>query len=114
MGSGIEGVVAALKVALEEAQTSDEDCWDVKAANRWIDKLPGAWLGRWRQLRLAGDSAGEVLRSEFVGHVRAVLAYLETNGKEPPRSFGWRRQRSLPQTMPAETKPTIKGSRLVH
>ena len=114
MASDVDAVVAALKVALEEAQASDEDCWDVKAANRWVDKLPGAWFGRWRQLKLAGDSAGEVLRSEFVGHVRAVLAYLETNGKEPSRALGWRRQRPLPQAMPAETKPTIKGSRLVH
>ena len=41
------GLIAALRAALEEAQKSSDAFWKVKAANRWINQLPGAWLGRW-------------------------------------------------------------------
>ena len=73
-----DAVIAALKVALEEADSSCDDRWDVEATNRWIDLLPEADDGRWSQLILDGDADNEVSRSKFIAHVRATLAYLET------------------------------------
>jgi hypothetical protein len=114
MGSDVDAVVAALKIALEEAQGSTAAHWGAKAANRWVARLPGAWLGRWRQLRIEPNYWGQVDREEFIGHVRAVLAYLETNREVASRTFAWRRQRTVTQAIPAEQKPTSRGSRLVH
>lgn len=79
MAADIDAVIAALQVALEEAQKTDASHCKVEAANRWITLLPGAWAGRWRNLVLAADSEGEAPRDEFVGHVRAVLAFLDAN-----------------------------------
>lgn len=89
MAADVEAVIAALRVALEEAQKSDEDFWKVEAANRWIGQLPGAWSGRWRKLILSGDSTGDTHREKFVGHVRAVLAFLEANRAQIPPSRKW-------------------------
>ena len=89
MAGNVEAVIAALRVALEEAQKSEERFWKAEAANRWIAQLPRAWTGRWRKLRLSADSTGDVDRLEFVAHVRAVLAYLETNRDQNPRTSKW-------------------------
>lgn len=87
MGNTIDAVIEALKIALEEARkATDDDYWKVENANRWINRLPGAWMGRWKDLKLKGDYAGDVDRQAFVGHVRATLAYLETN-KDAIRSM---------------------------
>jgi hypothetical protein len=46
MAADVEAVIAALRVALEEAQKSDEDFWKVEAANRWVGQLPGGPLAQ--------------------------------------------------------------------
>ncbi len=79
MASNIDAIIAALRVALKEAETGHGFYWEVQAVNRWIDQLPGAWMGRWRHLKLMGDSGGYALRDQFMGHVRATIAYLEVN-----------------------------------
>lgn len=79
MAADIDAVIAALQVALEEAQKSEASHCKVEAVNRWITLLPGAWTGRWRNLVLAGDAESEAPRDEFIGHVRAVLAFLDAN-----------------------------------
>lgn len=80
MNTDVDAVIEALKIALQEAQrATDDDYWPVKSANRWINRLPGSWLGRWRDLKLDGDTTGDVTRQAFIGHVRATLAYLEAN-----------------------------------
>jgi len=77
MGSKLDPVIAALRVALHEAEQSDDLCWRVETANRWLRQLPGVWRGKWRRLMLRADSASTVRREYFIGHVRATLAYLE-------------------------------------
>jgi hypothetical protein len=89
MAADVDAVIAALRVALEESQKSDDVSWKVEAANRWIEQLPGAWSGRWRKLVLRGDDWGNADREEFVGHVRAVLAFLEANRAQIPSSRKW-------------------------
>ena len=74
----VDAVIAALRIALEEAEKSQDYSWKVRNANRWIDQLPGSLLLRWRHLKLVSDS-GQVTRLEFVGHVRATIAYLAAN-----------------------------------
>ena len=73
MTNQVHAVIAALKVALEEAQQARDTFWKVRAANRWIDQLPGAWLGRWRHLKLRSEYMdGDADRKAFIGHVRVV------------------------------------------
>lgn len=80
MSNNIDAVIAALRIAQKEAEKSTSWDWKVKAANRWINQLPGAWMGRWRHLKLRAEYAeGRISRNDFIGHVKAVLAYLETN-----------------------------------
>ncbi|KWT67363.1 hypothetical protein APY04_1928 [Hyphomicrobium sulfonivorans] len=89
MAGNIDAVIAALRVVLDAAEESDEPFVKVEAANRWIKQLPGTWTGRWRKLMLKGDGSGDARRDEFVGHVRAVLAFLESNSKEAPATRKW-------------------------
>lgn len=89
MAGNIDAVIAALRVVLDAAEESDEPFVKVAAANRWIKQLPGTWTGRWRKLMLKGDGSGDARRDEFVGHVRAVLAFLESNSKETPATRKW-------------------------
>jgi hypothetical protein len=108
MAADIEAVIAALRVALDEAQKSDENFWQVSAVNRWIDQLPGSWRGSWRDLKLAGDTAGEVDRERFIGHARAVVAFLEASRTPTPQVRKWwslrrRNYTPLPATQPAAT-----------
>jgi hypothetical protein len=55
----VDAVIAALQVALREAEMRTNATW-LKAAilNRWIGRLPGAWWGRWRELKMTGDFTG--------------------------------------------------------
>jgi ribonuclease HI len=77
MASDVDAVIAALRSLLQEAETrTSESWWHATDFNRWIDQLPGAWRGRWRRLRLLGQS---VKRKNLITHVRATLAYLEIN-----------------------------------
>lgn len=102
MANGVEGVIAALRVALREAEDSCAIDWPVEAANRWINELPGARVGRWRNLII--DDGSDVPREEFVGHVRATLAYLEANREmigAAPRPWLWPFRRSRPSPAPA-------------
>jgi hypothetical protein len=115
MAASVEAVMAALRVALDEAQKSNERVWKVAAANRWIEQLPRSWTGRWRKLMLAGDTDGDVDRAEFVGHVRAVVAYLEANREQNPRSRKWWPVRSRgaapqPQKLPQQTAAQVQAS----
>lgn len=90
MSRDVDAVIAALKVALSEAETSTKLYWKVRAANRWIDQLPHGWFGLWRHLKLAADLWGdEVYREEFVAHTRATIAYLETNRETIQRLRPW-------------------------
>jgi hypothetical protein len=110
MARGHEAVVAALRVALEAAQKSNAVHWRASAANRWIDQLPGAWIGRWRHLRLVAEFGDEINRERFVGHVRAAIAYLEAYGSPASSGRKWwsLRRRSAPAqaATPAPPKPT--------
>ncbi|MFA6141079.1 MAG: hypothetical protein WC684_10165, partial [Hyphomicrobium sp.] len=69
--------------------------------------LPGTWMGRWRDLKLKGDDTGEADREQFVGHVRAVIAFLEASRTPAPRSRKWwslrRRTTGQPVTQAAAT-----------
>lgn len=80
MSQDIDAVIAALRVALSEAQQSAALWWRVEASNRWIRQLPGWWAGRWGNLILQGDILGEVPRQEFIGHVRATISFLKPSG----------------------------------
>ena len=77
MASDVDAVIAALRSLLQEAETrTSESWWHATDVNRWIDQLPGAWRGRWRRLRLLGQS---VKREDLITHLRTTLAYLETH-----------------------------------
>lgn len=84
MTSSVDAVIAALRVALAEAERSREIIWSSREANRWIAQLPGAWLGRWRNLRVKGTLGGHdnINRTDFVSQLRATLAYLEANREQ--------------------------------
>ena len=109
MAAEIEAVIAALRVALDEAQKSDEPFWQVAAVNRWVDQLPGAWMGRWRDLKLAGDSAGDADREQFVGHVRAVVAFLEARRTRTPQARKWWSLRRRNATGPSR-RPSCRNA----
>jgi len=50
-----DAVIAALRIALQEAEKGSGTFWKAKASNRWINQLPGAWMGCWWHLRIRGD-----------------------------------------------------------
>jgi|SRR5665647_1714400 len=106
MAADVDAVIAALRVALDEAQKSSATCWKISTANRWINQLPGAGLGRWRQLKLSRIGRGEISRTEYIGHVRAVLAYLDANREavSRPRTW-WPAQRRATPTHSANPAP---------
>ena len=84
MANDIDAVIAALRVVLEEAERR-ETSWDISKVNNWIARLPGAWRGRWRHLKLRADHGRTAYRQSFVGHVRATIAYLESyRDAQPP------------------------------
>ena len=102
MAADVEAVIAALRVVLEEAHKSEDDFCKAETANRWISQLPGTWTGRWKKLVIKGDRAGDVRREDFVGHVRAVVAFLEANRSQipAPRTW-WSLRRRTPAAAPA-------------
>ncbi|MGO9459329.1 MAG: hypothetical protein ACLP1W_04250 [Rhodomicrobium sp.] len=79
MAKDVDAVIAALKAALQDAQARNFVSCESRIANRWINKLQGAWTGKWRHLKVQSDILGEILREDFIGQVRATIAYLETN-----------------------------------
>lgn len=101
MAADVDAVIAALRVVLDEAQKSHQDFWRVESANRWISHLPGAWSGRWRRLTLRGDASGDARRDEFIGHIRAVLAFLEANRLQIRASRKWWQLRKRTQVAQA-------------
>jgi hypothetical protein len=107
MSKDVDGVIAALRIVLREAESrSNTAWWKTAVLNRWINRLPGAWAGRWRELKLQGDSAGVVTRSDLISHLRATLAYLEVNRDHIKRSRVWywpfRRGKPAPELIEAE------------
>jgi hypothetical protein len=78
MSKNIDAVIAALKTELSEAERYNSHWWPAARCNRWIRQLPGGWW-RWRNLKIYGYANGEVTRAEFITHVRATLAYLQTS-----------------------------------
>ena len=115
MAADVEAVIAALRVALDEAQNSDDTYWKSEAANRWIGQLPGAWSGRWRRLKLHADASGDVYREAFVGHVRAALAFLEASRSQiaPSRKWWPMRRRGNAQAV-AKAEPQAPSTRPVN
>jgi len=111
MAADVEAVIAALRVALEEAQKSDDATWKVEAANRWIEQLPRSWTGRWRKLTLTGDAFGDTGREQFAGHVRAVLAFLEANRAQIPPSRKWWSPRRRTSPSPSAGQGTATPAR---
>jgi hypothetical protein len=106
MAADIGAVIAALRVALEEAQRTDTIYWNTDAANRWIRLLPGSWKGQWKSLKLRGDASGRVLRDQFIGHVRATLAFLEASREIPAAPKWWPiRRRSDAEQSTAKIEP---------
>jgi hypothetical protein len=92
MASDIDAVIAALRTVLKEAETRSSDYWwKTSVVNRWIARLPGAWTGRWRHLKLTADSGFDANRPNLISHVRATLAYLETNREaiRSMRAWSW-------------------------
>lgn len=93
MTADVDAVIAALQAVLDDAQRrTSEARWNIRAVNRWIDQLPGAWMGRWRHLKLDGESWTDVYRNDFIAHVKATLAYLEVNREaiRSERPWSWR------------------------
>lgn len=76
---------------LHEAETRTYDTWwKTHVVNRWIDQLPGGWRGKWLHLRLRADgSLFEARRDHLITHVRARLAYLETNRDAIAAQSSW-------------------------
>jgi len=93
MTDRVDAVIAALHALLREAQESRdsdwEGSWEVRRANRWINQLPGAWWGQWRNLKLRAQFEGEVSTELFISELRALLAYLETNREEIRAASSW-------------------------
>ncbi|MDP9131215.1 MAG: hypothetical protein M3N35_12600 [Candidatus Binatota bacterium] len=88
MADRVDAAIAALKVALKEAENSGDLLWKASRANCWISQLPGSWWGRWRSLRLRSDY-GTMERKLFISELRAVLAYLEAHRDEIKIARAW-------------------------
>lgn len=83
MTNSVDAVIAALRVALSEAERSKDSYWEVREVNRWIGQLPGAWFGRWRNLKMDPiPYSSNVRRADFISQLRATLAYLEANREQ--------------------------------
>ena len=112
--SDVDAVIAALRVVLHEVETHTNFSrtnayWKTHIVNKWIYQLPGARWGRWRKLRLRPDNGDLAERQNLIMHVRATLAYLETNREtiaahKPWWSFGRRATNPVPETPAAPVK----------
>ena len=94
MSSDVDAVIAALRVVLHEVETHTnfsrtKAYWETHIVNKWICQLPGARWGRWRELRLRPDSGDSAVRPNLITHVRATLAYLETNRETIAAQRSW-------------------------
>jgi len=92
MASDVDAVIAALRIVLREAETrTREYSWKRHTVNKWIGQLPGAWMGRWRQLKLKATYSynNEASREDLITHVRATVAYLETNRDTIAAKHSW-------------------------
>jgi hypothetical protein len=89
MADRVDAAIAALQVALKEAENSRDLFWKARRANCWINQLPGAWWGRWRHLKLRSDYVGDMERVLFISDLRAVLAYLEAHREEIKIATVW-------------------------
>lgn len=88
MGTEIDSVIAALEVELDQAEQDDSVHWKSDRCNRWIMQLPGAWTGRWANLTIYSDH--NVYRTDFIIHVKATLAYLESKrGQIETKTMRW-------------------------
>lgn len=104
MSNDVDAVIAALKTVLKEAEARSNMTWfNTRIVNRWIAQLPGAWMGRWRHLKLSGDIGGDATRADLISHVRATLAYLETNREaiRSMRGWSWPPRSARSQSAPA-------------
>jgi|SRR6516165_3676655 hypothetical protein len=72
-------VIAALKALLAGAEQQNASRFNVHSANRFLWQLPGAWWGRWNNLHIRSDGAGELCRENFIADLSATIAYLETH-----------------------------------
>ena len=92
MSNDVDAVIAALRVVLHtvHAESSSRQ-WQVRLVNRWINRLPGARWGRWRELKLKGPDFDpkRVYRSDMLLHLQATLAYLETNRETIAAQRSW-------------------------
>ncbi len=89
----IDAVMAALRIVLREAEHTSGPV-PVRVVNLWIGQLPGAWRGRWRRLKLRGDSFGRVPRDTLISHLRATLAYLEAQREVFAKQRRWWRSKA--------------------
>ena len=90
MPNDVDAVIAALHIVLHEAETRTTTYqWKTRVLNRWLNQLPGAWTGRWWHLKLRGDFDREVSREDLITHLRATLAYLETNREKIRAAHAW-------------------------
>jgi hypothetical protein len=105
-------VIAALRVVLREAESRKHQYWwKTRVVNRWINQLPRAWTGRWRHLKLPGDSERDVPHSDLVAHVRATLAYLEVNRDQIKGSrWPFRRRKRPPEPIDAEFQDVAEST----
>ncbi len=107
MSADVDAVIAALQTVLHEAEERQRELWwNTHIVNRWIGQLPGAWWGRWRRLKLRADSGEQARRDNLITHVRATLAYLESNRDAiaaRPRRWAWPK-RDAPVLSSAEKK----------
>jgi len=122
MAKPVDAVIDALKIVLQEAEMrEDQPSFDVAMVNRWIARLPAAWLGRWRHLRLPPEYDGgrTADREDFISHIRATLAYLENyrNSTSPRRLRSWSRRQGAEQAVskPREAKIiALPGNKHLH
>lgn len=107
MTSTVDAVIAALKVALGEAERSRASQWKTREANRWIGQLPGAWFGRWRNLKLKPiyDYRDDIDRIDFITQLRATLAYLEGNREQIGSATSLFSRGKLKRAAPKSSQP---------
>jgi hypothetical protein len=118
MTTELDATIAALRVLLAEAERRHDFRWKIAKVNDWIARLPGAWRGRWRRLKLRADypHLREADLENVITHLRATLAYLESyRSREQARALRfWRvaREKPAPQTKDAKIIQMPENKRL--
>ncbi len=79
--ANLAAVISALKSAHADALSRpSEHWWSPNTANRWVYQLQSDMAANWRHLVIeSGRHDGWLSRGEFIGHVAAVIAFLETH-----------------------------------